>query len=357
MEVWALPENKMFTTALCFDDVLLQPQFSEIESRTTIDIGNHLGDNFYTLPIISAPMDTVTESEMAAEMSWHGGLGIIHRYNSPTEQAQQVEPSTPAVGGSIGVTGGYLARAKTLLDAGARILCVDVAHGHHSLMKDALQNLKESFPDTHIMAGNVATAQAFKALAKWGADSIKVGIGGGSICSTRIQTGHGVPTLQSILDCREASVQTGVKLIADGGIKNSGDIVKALAAGADFVMLGSLLAGTTESPGEVYHTKNGPVKVYRGMASKEAQGDWKGSYSSHEGISTVIPHKGPIHNILEDLRRGITSGFSYSGAKNLTELQEHAKFIRQTTASCKESNTHILEVKDGQKSTKNNRGD
>jgi len=349
MEVWVPLENKMFTTTLCFDDVLLQPRYSVIESRTTIDIGNHLGGDYYTLPIISSPMDTVTESEMASEMSWHGGLGIIHRYNSPTEQAKEIQPSSPAVGGSIGVTGDYLERAKALLDAGARILCVDVAHGHHSLMEGALQKLKENFPEVHIMAGNVATPEGVRSLAGWGADSVKVGIGGGSICSTRIQTGHGIPTLQSIFDCVGAADQSGVKLIADGGIKNSGDIVKALAAGADFVMLGSLLAGTTESPGEVYHTENGPVKVYRGMASKEAQRDWKGSYSSHEGISTVIPYKGTVHDILEDLKRGITSGFSYSGARNLTELQEYAKFIRQTSASCKESNTHIMEVKSGKK--------
>ena len=330
---------------LCFDDVLLQPRYSKIESRTTIDIGNHLGGNYYTLPIISSPMDTVTESEMASEMSWHGGLGIIHRYNSPNEQFKQVESCIPTVGCAIGVTGDYFERAEMLVKAGVSVLCIDVAHGHHILMKKALQKLRPSFPNVHIMAGNVATDRAFRDLVHWGADSIKVGIGGGSICSTRIQTGHGVPTFQSIMDCRATAAAKKVKLIADGGIKNSGDIVKALAAGADFVMLGSLLAGTTESPGEVYSTEDGPAKVYRGMASKEAQRDWKGSFSSHEGVSTVIPHKGPVHNVLEDLKRGITSGFSYSGAKNLTQLQEHAIFIQQTNASCKESSTHILDGK------------
>jgi len=333
-------------TALCFDDVLLEPQFSEIESRSIIDIGNELGNNYYTLPIISSPMDTVTEDYMAAEMSYHGGLGIIHRYSGIEEQVACVSACVPTVGAAIGVTGDYLMRAEALIKAGVDILCVDVAHAHHSLMKSALEKLRNKFPKIHLMAGNVATPQAFRDLGLWGANSIKVGIGGGSICSTRLQTGHGIPTFQSIMDCKMGSPDSNVKLIADGGIKNSGDIVKALAAGADFVMLGSVLAGSEETPGERFQTENGPTKIYRGMASKEAQRNWKGDYSSNEGISTTIPYKGPVHSILKDLEKGITSGFSYSGAKNMSELQRKAKFIQQTNASCRESGTHILGVKD-----------
>ena len=346
MEAWDLQENKMFT-ALCFDDVLLLPQYSEIESRTTIEIGNTLGDHYYKLPILSAPMDTITEDFMASEMSYRGGLGIIHRYNTPEDQARHVLACAPVVGGAVGVTEDYVQRAATLLEAGASVICVDVAHAHHILVRTAVEKLRTLFPKVHLMVGNVATPNAFKDLESWGADSIKVGIGGGSICSTRIQTGHGVPTFQSVMDCKMQNPESNVKIIADGGIKNSGDIVKALAAGADFVMLGSILAGTDETPGEKFHTPKGLMKVYRGMASKEAQRNWKGSYSSNEGISTTIPYKGSVIKILEELQKGITSGFSYSGARNLEELQNKAKFLQQTNASRYESGTHILEVGNG----------
>jgi len=341
---------------LCFDDVLLEPKYSEIESRRTINIGNNLSEKIgLNLPIISAPMDTVTETSMAISIKKEcGGLGIIHRYNTIEEQCKLVSDCFPrliTVGAAIGVQGDYFERAQELVESGAKVICVDVAHGHHILMKNALTKLKQSLSSVHIMAGNVATENAFRDLADWGADSIKVGIGGGSICSTRIQTGHGVPTFQSVLDCAFVSKSTGVKLIADGGIKNSGDIVKALAAGADFVMLGSLLAGTKESPGQVISTPkdmcNGKMKIYRGMASKEAQRDWKGSVSSQEGVSTYVPYKGSVVDVLDDLEVGIRSGFSYSGAKDLTKLQERATFIQQSNASCKESSTHILDIANG----------
>ena len=174
----------------------------------------------------------------------------------------------------------------------------------------------------------------------WGADSVRCNIGGGSICSTRIQTGHGVPGLHTIINC--ARSDRNAPIIADGGIRNSGDIVKALAAGADFVMLGSLLAGTDEAPGDVISTRKGKVKAYRGMASKDAQVEWRGRTSSLEGIATTVPYKGPVADILDDLERGIRSGFSYSGARNLQELQQKAKFIRQTRSGQLESSTHIL---------------
>ena len=191
---------------LCFDDVLLQPQYSEIGSRKEIEIGNRLSKDIYLcLPIISAPMDTVTETSMVVSIRRSGGLGIIHRYNSIEEQRDLLVNAYPAlidIGAAVGVQGDYLERAQLLVESGIKVICVDVAHGHHVLMKNALKNLKSKLPPhIHIMAGNVATKEAFKDLSAWGADSIKVGIGGGSICSTRIQTGHGIPTLQSILDC------------------------------------------------------------------------------------------------------------------------------------------------------------
>ena len=190
------------------------------------------------------------------------------------------------------------------------------------------------------MAGNVATLQGVNALSDWGADSVRCNIGGGSICSTRVQTGHGIPGLQTIMDC--AQTDRPVKIIADGGIKNAGDIVKALAAGADIVMCGSLLAGTDETPGKILEDAKGMRwKTYRGMASKEAQVEWRGRYASHEGVSSRVPYRGSVRAILSDLERGIRSGFSYSGARNIQELQSKAVFVKQTSSGLQESDTHI----------------
>ena len=332
--------------ALTYDDVLLVPQYSEIKSRKEVDLNCILDDNLIlNLPIISSPMDTVTESEMAYTMDNLGGLGIIHRYNSIEEQAGLVAEVIGAgaknVGAAIGVSDDYFERAQTLVENGVNVICVDVAHGHHILMKDALGVLKKSLGDAvHIMAGNVATLQGINDLAEWGADSIRCNIGGGSICSTRIQTGHGLPGLQTIFDC--AKTEHDVAIIADGGIRTAGDIVKALAAGADFVMLGSLLAGTDETPGDFIQLPGGQKKSYRGMASKAAQMDWRGRYSSNEGVSTFIDCKGSVVEILQDLRAGILSGLSYSGCRSIHELQTKAKWTKQTSAGLSESKTHIL---------------
>jgi len=280
---------------------------------------------------------------MAAAMDSRGGFGIIHRYNSIEIQCQHVEclPAEAIVGAAIGVSGDYLDRATALYDAGAQILCVDVAHGHHILMKEALRALRDIFGSTvHIMAGNVATLEGYNDLVDWGADSVRCNIGGGSICSTRIQTGHGVPGLQTIIDC--ARSDRNAPIIADGGIRNSGDIVKALAAGADVVMLGSLLSGTDETPGDVITTRKGKFKSYRGMASADAQIEWRGKTASLEGIATTVPCKGPVAGVLKELERGIRSGLSYSGARSIKELQAKAQFIRQTASGRVESATHIL---------------
>ncbi|MBK25114.1 MAG: guanosine monophosphate reductase [Halobacteriovorax sp.] len=372
---------------VCFDDVLMVPQYSNVSSRKEIDLSSKLENINYhfRLPIISSPMDTITEDEMAYSMLSSGGMGIVHRYNSIKEQAEIVanlsnrlieenHKGSSAVAAAVGVSGDYIDRATALYDAGARILCVDIAHGHHILMKNALFELRKIFGNTvHLMAGNVATVKAFDDLATWGANSIRVGIGGGSICSTRTQTGHGVPTLQSVIDCAQSQYAGDVKLIADGGIRNSGDIVKALAAGADFVMVGSLLSGTDETPGEVevdgideyeYYVSTTltasavcapglsvnesltddtkKYKAYRGMASPEAQIEWRGYPSSVEGVATRVECKGPVGDILQTLLTGIRSGLSYSGAKNISTLQSKAKFIKQSSSGAAESNTHIL---------------
>lgn len=331
---------------LAFDDVLLVPQFSDIESRKQTDISSWLDSDIKLgLPVISSPMDTVTGEAMACEISILGGLGIIHRYNTPDQQSDMVkyckDNRAVYIGAAVGSTGDYLERTGKLLNAGANVICIDVAHGDHISVKNALTEIRAKYGwKIHIMAGNVATKEGFERLADWGADSIRVGVGGGSICSTRIQTGHGVPTLSSIIDCSNTS--RSAKLIADGGIKSSGDIVKALAAGADYVMLGSMLAGTDVSPGDVFEENGKKYKVYRGMASKEAQMDWKGSYSSFEGVASKVAYKGHLPNVLEDIKGHIRSGLSYSGARDLIELRAKAKFIKQSNAAQIESSPHIL---------------
>lgn len=336
----------IYKPALSYDDVLLVPKYSDITSRKEVNISSELDKNrLLQLPIISSPMDTITESSMANSMADAGGLGVIHRYNSLEMQVEHVRrvKDDARKAAAIGITGDYLDRAQALYDVGVRILCLDVAHGHHVLMEKAIKNIKSLYPDAHIMAGNVATKSGFEDLASWGADSIRCNIGGGSICSTRIQTGHGVPGLQTIFDCLRADVDRDVKIIADGGIKNSGDIVKALAAGADFVMVGSLLAGTHQTPGDViYSTDGSRRKIYRGMASKEAQNSWRGKHSSNEGISTTVPARGDVAEILVDLENGIRSGLSYSGARNIMELQINSEFIVQSGSGKAESGTHIL---------------
>ena len=342
----------MFSQSICFDDVLLVPQRSDINSREEIDLTTSLGKHTFRLPIISSPMDTVTESRMALSMFERGGLGVIHRYNTSQEQCEIVrdiasvleDTSSANIGkisAAVGTSSDFTTRVRFLHDCGVRIFCIDVAHGHHTLVESAIKKVKDLFGDNvTVMAGNVATPQAFEDLSNWGADAIRVGIGGGSICSTRIQTGHGVPTLQSIFDCRDAG---DADLIADGGIKTAGDIVKCLAAGADMVMLGSMLAGTSETPGEVFQTNdNKKYKVYRGMASPEAQIAWRGQARSLEGISTTIPYKGPVEAVLGKLERNIKSGLSYTGSRDLKEFRAKAKFIRQTPSGLAESRTHIL---------------
>ena len=332
----------------CFDDVLLTPRYSEIESRSEVSLRSHLkGEDFLELPIISSPMDTVTEINMCETMDQLGGLGVLHRYNTIAEQCQLVREmkkknSRSRIAAAIGMTGDFFKRAVSLVDAGANILCLDVAHGHHRMMKRALEKLRSEFgEEIHLMAGNVATLEAFDDLASWGADSIRVGIGGGSICSTRIVTGHGIPTFQSVLECSNTSYDA--KIIADGGIKNTGDMVKALAAGADFVMIGSMLSGTDETPGELLTSASGErFKEYRGMASKEAQRDWRGKSSTPEGVATLVPYKGPALDIIQDIDGGIRSGLSYTGVRDIKELQARGNFILQTNASQLESNTHIL---------------
>lgn len=329
---------------LSYDDVLLLPKYSDIKSREEVSLRMDLGwVNVLTLglPVFSSPMDTVTEESMAIAMSASGGAGVVHRYNSIERQVEIIRDCQPIdnVGAAVGVTGDYLERARAVVEAGANFICVDVAHGHHILMKLALTELRKALPDIHIMAGNVATLEGVNDLSDWGADSARCNIGGGSICSTRIQTGHGLPGLETIFRCGQTD--RPISIIADGGIRNAGDIVKALAAGADAVMCGSLFSGTAETPGEIFEDESNTWKTYRGMASKEAQMDWKGGYSSFEGVASRVPYRGHVDRVLFDLDKNIRSGLSYSGARNIAEFQSVAEFIQQTAAGTVESDTHI----------------
>jgi IMP dehydrogenase len=344
-----------FKEAVAYDDMLIVPQYSDITSRSEVSLASCLGHREFSLPIIASPMDTLSETDMATAMSQAGGLAVLHRYNSIHEQQQMAHEVVHSIdwhghlAAAIGVSGDYFERAEALLAAGVDILCVDVAHGHHVLTKKALTTLREEYGnDIYIIAGNVCSLQGINDVADWGANAVRCNIGGGSICSTRLVTGHGLPGLQTIFDC--ARTDRDVSIIADGGIKTSGDIVKALAAGADFVMCGSLLAGTTESPGKVINLPNNVrVKEYRGMASKDAQLDWRNKSSTPEGVASYIPFKGSVREILQDLEGGIKSGLSYSGARNLTELRHKVEWARQTSAGTHESGTHIFTTQNGRR--------
>lgn len=332
---------------LSFDDILLVPQHSEVASRKDIDLSTTLGyvggfrNISLDLPIIAAPMDTVCEYEMAVAMRQAGGIGVIHRYMTIDEQAEQVylaATSGRIVAGSIGARGSFLSDAKTLVGAGAGVILVDTANGHSQYAIDAVKHLRNAFGnDLHIMAGNVSTWEGYARLADAGADSIRVGIGGGSACTTRVVSGHGMPTLASIMEIIDKTEYgKSPSIIADGGIRNSGDAAKALAAGATAVMLGRALAGTDESPGEMVDGR----KVFRGMASKEAQQDGRGFVSGVEGISTTIPYIGSVQNVLKDFRAGISSALSYTGSLNLIDFFNDSMYNRVSGNSLHETKPH-----------------
>jgi IMP dehydrogenase len=343
----------LFETTYSYDDVLLTPQRSLIKSRSQVDLKTHLSANlFLDIPIISANMDSVTGVCMAVSLGKLGGIGILPRFNSLKEEVEQlriVKKEFVKVGASLGIKGDYLERAKVLIENGADCLVVDVAHGHMEKVLEVTQEIKLAFPKLTIISGNVATYEAAKDLFIAGADCVKVGIGPGSICTTRIETGHGVPQVTAILEASKAAKEFGKTIIADGGIKNSGDIVKALAAGANAVMLGNMLAGCDESPGEIFELNEIKYKKYFGSTSVEQKQkhleklQTDANYLKHiEGVSGSVLSIGPLSEIIEKLKAGIASGFSYSGAGNLKELHKKAKFIAITPAGFRESNSHDL---------------
>lgn len=345
--------KKSKINGLCFDDILLVPNYSEIESRHSVDLGMMIGSgkNIIELstPVIAAPMDTVCGQSMCIAMNNLGGLGILHRYMSKEEQqniSRELVESECRFGVAISSNNDFIKQAQALYDIGVRIFLVDTANGHGKYAIDAVRQLRDVFDDVHIMAGNVATIDGFVNLAESGADSVRVGIGGGSACTTRIISGHGVPTLASIMECdtwRDLNDAFDCSIIADGGIRNSGDMVKSFAAGADAVMVGSMLAGTDESPGNIFVDASGTrVKTFRGMASADAQRDANNVVSVAEGISTTIPYKGAVEKIISQIRGGIGSGCSYSGCDRLAQLSTFAKYVEVSNASLNESKPHAL---------------
>lgn len=332
---------------LCFDDILMVPQTSNVQSRSEIDLRMPFGNGSHlTFPVIAAPMDTVCEEEMAAALAKAGGLGMIHRFMDIEKQQKIVQNlclQDLAVGASVGAKGTYLEDTGKLLLSGASAILVDTANGHSKYAVEAVKRIRGTFgTNFHLMAGNVSTKFGFEALSEAGADSIRVGIGGGSVCTTRLVSGHGVPTLASIIEIKEWKERSGVKtaIVADGGIRNTGDMIKSFAAGADAVMLGSMLAGTDESPGSIRIDATGKYKSFRGMASKEAN-EGK-DIPIAEGVATRVPYKGPVDNILSNIRGGLGSGCSYSGEHNLRDLYEGSMYIEVSSLSVSESKPHAL---------------
>jgi IMP dehydrogenase len=337
--------------ALTYDDITLCPSYSEIESRQNIDLTTQFTTNYMIrVPLIASPMDTVCDSEMAIAMAHLGGVGIIHRFMTIEEQVSQVRyvaerpwkwPITEGimpVAAAIGANGDYLERAQELVKNGANVILIDVAHGHHKFVKDALSGLKSSLPShVDIIAGNVATAEGAIALQSWGADAIRTGVGGGSLCSTRIKTGFGVPNVTSLQDVSNVA---NVPVIACGGIRNSGDIAKALAVGASSVILGSLLAGTKEAPGAIIETPKGLYKRYRGAASLETKSTHGQEKRNVEGESTVVPFKGGVKFTVDGLLDGLRSALSYAGASKLTHFAPD--YVVVTGAGIAEARPHLL---------------
>ena len=474
-----------FKEGLTFDDVLIVPKFSDITSRSQTNLETKLSKNIsLNIPLISANMDTVTESSMALAMAQQGGLGIIHRFLTIEEETNQIlkvkrsgsvmienpyfigpektvndaisymgekgvhgllvmdsesklvgiltrrdvvfesesnqlvkdimtkdvitaklginldeakqilhkhrieklpltddsglvkglitskditnienfpqaskdKKGRPLVGAAVGVKGDFMDRTESLLEAGADVIVVDIAHGHSENAVNTVRHIKKAFPNSELIAGNVATASGAEDLIKAGVDAVKVGVGSGSICITRIVTGSGVPQLTAVLDCAKVGKKHDVPIISDGGIRTSGDITKALAAGSSSVMVGSILGGTDESPGS-FMTRNGKrFKIYRGMASfyaslgRKSKENGKISFEDDlndyvaEGVEAMVPYKGSVTDILKQLTGGIRSGLSYCGAHTIKQMQENAEFIKMSHAGYAESQPHDVSL-------------
>lgn len=345
--------------AYTFDDVLLVPVRSSVASRFHTDLTSALTRRHQIkIPFVAANMDTISEKEMCIATNQIGAAAILHRFMSIEDQVAQVKEIRAArdqagsgvVAASVGVAEDSKERARRLVEAGAEILTVDIAHGHSESMIEMIKYLKKEFPEVDVIGGNLATPQGAIDLIRAGADAIKVGIGPGSMCTTRMITGVGMPQLTAIASCVEVAKKEGVPVIADGGIKASGDAMKAFAVGASTVMLGSLLAGTLETPGELARGK----KLYRGMASRSAQLSWRGGQlpegMAPEGESHWVNCRGPVRESLQELAGGIRSGMSYLNSRRLSDLAEFAYFVEVSPNCLRENMAHGLFLSDSSRS-------
>ncbi len=344
--------------ALTFDDVLMLPRYSNIlPIDTNINLSLTKKINL-KVPFLSSAMDTVTESKMAIAIAKAGGIGVIHRNLKIKRQAEEinkVKRKNLFVGAAIGTNKEDLDRARALLDSGVDLIVIDTAHGHSAKVLSVLSKLKKIDKKIAICVGNIATGEAAKELYNCGADIIKVGIGPGSICTTRMVAGIGVPQISAILEVKKALNKKKIKIISDGGIKFSGDIAKALAAGADAIMMGSIFAGTDESPGKKYKFKGKIYKQYRGMGSIGAMSSGSANryfQKNHkdkskfvpEGVEGRVEYKGSVSKIVYQLQGGLRSSMGYIGAENLNEIKKRAKFIKITKAGFYESMVHSVEM-------------
>jgi IMP dehydrogenase len=344
---------------LSYDDVLIKPQKTSVTSLSDVDTSVEIAGKELTLPVISAAMDTVTETELATKIAQLGGLGCIHRFLTPEKQAEQVEKvkqgdTTPEaatdengdllVSAAVGLDDRN--RAEKLIEAEVDFLVLDIAHGHHeSLLEDIRFYSEET--DTPVIAGNVGTAEGAKDMVEAGADAVKVGIGPGSACTTREMTGAGVPQFTAVQNCVEA---VDVPVIADGGIRKPGDLAKAIAAGAAAGQIGGMFAGTDEAPGELMEIEGEKYKIFRGMASREAaeervereERDEKYSDRVPEGVETKVEYKGELERITSNLKGGLRSSISYCGAHTVPEAQENAEFTK-ISDSTQSRNSHHAE--------------
>ena len=344
--------------ALTFDDVLLLPRFSSVVPSQT-DLGTNLSKKIeLKLPFISSAMDTVTESKMAIAMAKNGGLGVVHRnlkIQKQCNEIKKVKEKNLKVGAAIGTSQNDINRAKQLIDNGVDLLVIDTAHGHSKNVLFTLNKVKKISKKIPVCVGNIATSEAAKTLYNSGADILKVGIGPGSICTTRMVAGIGVPQISAIINVKNSMKNKNIKIISDGGIKFSGDIIKAIAAGADAIMMGSIFAGTEESPGKKFKIKNKIFKLYRGMGSIGAMSS--GSSDRYfqknvkdkskfvpEGVESRVLYKGKVAKIIYQLQGGLRSSMGYIGAQNIHDVIKKSKFIKITKAGFYESMVHSVET-------------
>lgn len=372
MSLWG---TKFAKKGLTFDDVLLIPAESHVLPNE-VKLDTKLAPNLQLhIPLISAGMDTVTEGNMAIAMTENGGLGVIHKNLSIEAQVEEVKKAKsktvdpnlphPAVddqgrllaAAAVGVTSDTFERAESLLEAGADAIVIDTAHGHSAGVLRKIKEIREHFPNATLIAGNVATGEGTAALFDAGVDVVKVGIGPGSICTTRIVAGVGVPQITAIYDAASVAQKYGKKIIADGGIKYSGDVVKALAAGGNAVMLGSMFSGTTEAPGTIFTNEGKQFKSYRGMGSVGAMSQQHGSSDRYfqggvneanklvpEGVEALVPYKGDVSNIIYQIDGGLRAGMGYVGAGTIEELIENSQFVQITNAGLRESHPHDVQM-------------